>query len=90
MSYSNGVDRYYLIDSAHGPRAGQGLSFHATQTAHEMLDHMIRVLMVRDGSDEAKDKVRDVVEHALKHMDEPDHDPSVCESEECDANEVLP
>jgi hypothetical protein len=40
--------------------------------------------MVRDSTDEAKERVREVVEFALLHMEDP-HD-----EEDPDANEVLP
>jgi hypothetical protein len=48
------------------------------------IDALLRELMVRDSTDEAKERVREVVEFALLHMEDP-HD-----EEDPDANEVLP
>jgi ABC-type Mn2+/Zn2+ transport system ATPase subunit len=58
------VNRYFLLDEKQ-----RGLDMYAAKDEIAMIDHLVRVLMLRDDSGEARQKVRDAVELALRHID---------------------
>lgn len=68
MSVSIGPGLYELYILRTGPRGG--LDLHSCRDKFAGIDHLIRCLMLDADTDEQKAKVREVVEDALKHMDE--------------------
>lgn len=62
--YIDSASRYWLV------KRDRGLNISGFASIEALLDSVVRLKMLEDDGESAKHRVREIVEEALRHMDE--------------------